>query len=264
MVSSMGRGGKKGRLLVVGLLLLGLSGVGVVAASRWLLPGPTGAPGPPGGRAELERLEVYGEVPDFALIERSGRRITRADLLGKVWITNFIYTDCTETCPLQSAHLARLQAELRGEPDLRLVSITVDPEHDTPEVLAEYAARYRADPGRWLFLTGRREVIYRLAIDGFRLGVADSALAPRGPASALLARVGPLLGPAPAWAHPEDRAPIMHSSRFVVVDRRARIRGYFQSADPEALVRLRQSLRVLLKEGPRTAGDLARRSAPAE
>jgi len=243
----MGRGGR-GRLLVVGLLGLGLAGVGVVAASRWLLPGPTGAPGPSGGRAELERLEVYGEVPDFALIERSGRRITRGDLLGKVWIANFVYTDCRETCPLQSAHLARLQAELRGEPDLRLVSITVDPEHDTPEVLAEYAARYRADPERWLFLTGPREVIHRLAIEGFRLGVADSALAPPGPASALLARAGLLPGFAPAWAHPEDRAPIMHSSRFVLVDRRARIRGYFHGTDPDALWRLRQTVKVVLRE----------------
>lgn len=78
----------------------------------------------------LEKLDVYGEIPDFALAERSGRRITRADLLGKVWIANFIYTHCTDTCPLQTAQVARLQAEFAGEEDLRLVSISVDPERD--------------------------------------------------------------------------------------------------------------------------------------
>lgn len=224
--------GRRGRFVVLGLLGLGLAAVAGVAAARWLFSGPAGTarPGP-----ALERLEVYGEVPDFALIERSRRRIIRADLLGKVWIADFIYTDCAETCPLQSAQMARLQAEFAGTPDLRLVSISVDPEHDTPEVLAAYATRYRADPERWLFLTGPKEAIHRLAVEGFRLGVTEAG-------------VGWLLGPAPAWAHPPDRAPIMHSSSFVLVDRRARIRGYFQGTDPEALWRLRQGVRVLLRE----------------
>lgn len=239
----MGRGGR-GRLVVLGLLGLGLAAGGGVAASRWLFYGTGGPPGPDGPGRALEKLEVYGEVPDFALVERSGRRVTRADLVGRVWITDFIYTDCTETCPLQSAHMARLQAEFTGVPDLRLVSISVDPEHDTPEVLAAYAARYRADPERWLFLTGPKDAIYRLAIEGFRLGVTEAGLLP----GELPAGPGRLFGPAPAWAHPQDRAPIMHSSRFVLMDRRARIRGYFQSTDPEALWRLRQGVRVLLRE----------------
>lgn len=228
------------------------------------------------GKGLLETLDVYGEVPDFALTERSGRRITRADLLGKVWIANFIYTHCTETCPLQSAQMARLQANLQGEPDVRLVSITVDPEQDTPQVLAEYASRFGADRERWLFLTGERRPIYTLALEGFRLSVADpeeldqrsseegvrSDRSPtrqegpspqREPRTSVVARilrmaVAWLLQPTPALAHPgHPGKPFIHSSRFVLVDRQARIRGYYQSNDNEALQRLRNDVRVLLR-----------------
>ncbi|MBI4608817.1 MAG: SCO family protein [Candidatus Rokubacteria bacterium] len=198
----------------------------------------------------LEKLEVYGQVPDFSLIERGGRRITLANLRGKVWIVNFFYTECTDTCPLQSANMARLQADLSAEADVKLVSISVDPEHDTPEVLSEYAARFRADPERWLFLTGLRDAIYRLAIEGFRLGVVDQGeKAQRAPGGE---RAG--LGPAQAWAHPvpnPERKPIIHSSRFVLVDRQAQIRGYYHGTDWESLERLRQNVRVLVQEKPK-------------
>src|SRR6266849_6970962 len=88
-----------------------------------------------GGEVSLEKLDVYGEVPDFSLVERRGRRVGRADLLGKVWVLDFIYTECTETCPIQSLQFARLEREFPDAADLRLVSITVDPVHDTPEIL---------------------------------------------------------------------------------------------------------------------------------
>lgn len=193
-------------------------------------------------RGLLESLDVYGEVPDFALTERSGRRITRADLLGKVWISNFIYTQCTETCPIQSAQVARLQAEFVAEEDLRLVSITVDPERDTPEVLSRYADRYGADPKRWLFLTGDKRAIYRLAKEGFRLGVVD-------PDEQANAGSGfRWLGPGPAWATHGSKGLIIHSSRFVLVDRQARIRAYHLPNDEQSLKRLRRNVTTLMRE----------------
>lgn len=206
----------------------------------------------PSNRTEgvLEKLEVYGRVPDFVLIERSGKRVTLADLLGKVWVVNFFYTECTDTCPLQSANMARLQADLANERDVRLVSISVDPEHDTPEVLAEYAARFRADPERWLFLTGPRDAIYRLAIEGFRLGVVDQGQKARHG----LGEVWAWWGPPSAWGHPvpnPERKPIIHSSRFVLVDRQAQIWGYYHGVDWESLERLRPNVRILLREKPR-------------
>jgi cytochrome oxidase Cu insertion factor (SCO1/SenC/PrrC family) len=168
--------------------------------------------------------------------------VTRADLVGRVWVANFIYTQCTETCPLQSAQLARLQAEFAAESDLRLVSITVDPERDTPAVLSRYAERYAADPARWLFLTGDKGAIYRLARDGFRLGVVDPD--DEGKVSRPLHR----FGPTPAWATHGSKGLIMHSPRLVPVDRRLRIRAYHRPDEEQSLERLRQNLRSLLKE----------------
>ncbi len=223
--------------LVWGLALLLAAGATALAA--WGSRGPRLARDT--NPVSLETLGVYGEVPDFVLTERSGRRITRADLIGRVWIANFIYTECKETCPLQTAKLARLQAEFAGEPDLRLVSITVDPEHDTPGVLARYAERYRADPARWLFLTGDKRAIYHLAKDGFRLGVVDpDDRQARGPLR--------FLRPAPALATHGSKGLIIHSSRFVLVDRQARIRAYHLPDDEASLERLRQNVKTVLRE----------------
>lgn len=230
-----------------GAVVLLLAAGGGLAAWPWL--GRTFGLLTPSDQTEgvLEKLEVYGQVPGFSLTERSGRRITLPDLLGKVWIVNFFYTECTETCPLQSANMARLQADLSGEPDVRLVSISVDPEHDTPEVLSEYANRFRADPDRWLFLTGPNDAIYRLAIEGFRLGVVE----PGEKAQRRLDQSLAWLGPRSAWAHPfpnAERKPLIHSSRFVLVDRRAQIRGYYHGTDWASLERLRSNARILLRE----------------
>jgi protein SCO1/2 len=195
----------------------------------------------------LETLGTYGEVPDFALTERSGRPVDRADLLGKVWLATFIYTQCPETCPLQSARVARLQTEFTAEPDLVLVSITVDPERDTPAALAAYAERYGADPIRWWFLTGEKRAIYRLAKEGFRLGVVD----PDDPAQT--GGILRWLEPAPAFATHGSKGLVMHSSRFVLVDRQARIRAYHLPDDDASLGRLRRNLRTLLREPARSA-----------
>lgn len=241
--------GARRRLPVWGLALVLVSTAGGLAAWLWLGPSVSGisgrvrSPGTIGGA--LEKLEVYGDVPDFSLVERSGRRITRADLLGRVWIANFIYTQCTETCPLQSAKLARLQAEFVGEQDLRLVSISVDPERDTPAVLSRYAERYAADPVRWLFLTGDKRAIYRLATEGFRLGVVD----PDDPARA--GRVSRWLAPEPALATHGSKGLVMHSPRLVLVDRQARIRAYHRPDDEQSLDRLHQHVKILLGDTPK-------------
>lgn len=190
----------------------------------------------------LEKLDVYGRVPEFSLTERSGRQLTLADLRGKVWVANFIYTQCTETCPIQTAQLARVQAEFAGEDDLRLVSITVDPERDTPQVLARYAERYGADPVRWLFLTGDKRAIYRLAKEGFSLGVVDPD------DQAQTSRHLPVFGPTPAQATHGSKGLVIHSARLVLVDRQARIRAYHLPNDEHSLQRLRHNVRLLLRE----------------
>jgi len=237
------------RPLVRGLALLLVSGAGGLAAWVWLGTSVHGISAwlrsSDKSQGSLETLDMYGEVPDFALTERSGRRVTRADLRGKVWIANFIYTQCTETCPIQSARLARLQAEFPGEEALRFVSITVDPERDTPAVLARYAERYAADPVRWLFLTGDKQAIYHLAKEGFRLGVVD----PDDQAKA--GRPLRWLEPALAVATHGSKGLIMHSPRLVLVDRQGRIRAYHRPDDETSLEHLRQNVRTVLRETPK-------------
>jgi cytochrome oxidase Cu insertion factor (SCO1/SenC/PrrC family) len=226
--------------LVLGLIaVVGLAAVAAGAAAVWTALDPRRSAIDDGS---LDRLGDYGVVPDFALTERSGRPVTRAELLGAVWMANFIYTECTETCPAQSLQVRRLQDEFAGAKDLKLVSITVDPERDTAEVLRRYAERYSADPVRWLFLTGPKAAIYALAKDGFKLSVADA-----GGTSAPTERRS-LLSPPAAFASHGSGGIIIHSSRFVLVDRRGGIRAYHRTDDPESLERLRGNVRALLAE----------------
>jgi cytochrome oxidase Cu insertion factor (SCO1/SenC/PrrC family) len=245
--------------LLWGALALVLAGVGFAGA--WSgLRGGLGAWWPATGATT--RLPAYASVPDFALTERSGRLLGAGELRGKVWVATFIYTRCPDTCPLQSAEMARLQREFEAEEDLRLVSVTVDPERDTLAVLSRYAARFSAHPDRWLFLTGDRAAIRRLVAEGFRLAVVEAGELPESPLDEAFppsrggggdARgrtdAGPLLGPALALAHAARGGPmVLHSARFVLVDRASRIRGYYDSTDPERLRQLRRDIRVLLRE----------------
>ena len=229
-------GGRLLRHALWGASVLGLAAVAAAAVVSWR---GTGAWQAGSKERPLEGLQVFWAVPEFSLVERSGRPVTLADLRGKVWIASFVYTECKETCPLQTAHMAQLQRDLAGERDLRFVSITVDPKHDTPAVLSEYAKRYGADPDRWLFLTGDKRAIYRLAKEGFRLSVAD----PDDQAQGVIPWP---FGARPAYGTHGSKGIVIHSSRLVLVDREARTRGYYDGTDPEAMKRLGRDVRTLL------------------
>ena len=173
------------RLFLIPLLLLGLSAA-----------------------APLD--DDLGAVGDFTLTERSGRTISKSDLLGKIWIASFEFTRCTAGCPQISATMERLQEDLIRFPDVRLVTFTVDPEHDHPEELREYADRYHADPQRWLFLTGEEKSIYQLLEKSFHLPAQKNTDGDSGNA-------------------------VMHSPKLVLVDRQGHIRGYFDGrSDPRS------------------------------
>lgn len=256
-----------GFLVVVLVVVAGL-GVWSLIAQQPVTPRLLGKAAPP--------LPVYGTVPAFTLTERSGRPVRLEDLRGTVWIASFIFTHCPDECPLMTAEMARLQAEFIAATDLRLVSITVDPDRDTPAALSQYAAQFQADPQRWLFLTGDKRAIYQLAQEGFRLGISapleDSQGASFGAPTAKAvawsprpARPSPLgggverdhtfaawlprLGPASAWANHGRGGDIGHAARFILIDRQARIRGYYDGLDEAALQRLRRHTQRLLHEG---------------
>ncbi len=255
---------------LLGIVLTGVMGLGIWSLI-WqkplahLLPGISSA-----------ALPVYGSVPDFSLIDQNSRPVQKADLGGKIWVADFIFTQCPDECPLMTAEMARLQSDMAGLQDFRSVSITVDPEQDTPKILSQYAAQFHADAERWLFLTGDKRAIHHLTRDGFRLGVVDptAGLQPSGvPAKGFKASHGSFpeclrppsvwrltraqamdswlmaVFPAPAFAdHGTSKTPL-HSTRFVLVDRRAQIRGYYDSLDQAQLQRLREHLQIIQREG---------------
>jgi protein SCO1/2 len=172
--------------------------------------------------ARSSRLPVLGEAADFSLTEAGGSGLRRADLRGKIWIANFIFTRCAEACPMMMRKEVKLQAELPVRDDLRLVSFSVDPVWDTPKVLTEYAHTFGADRSRWLFLTGDKLQIYRLARENFHLSTEA--------------------------ADPTKEMPILHSSQLVLVDRNGLIRGYYDSTEDEALRKLLRDVDRVLAE----------------
>jgi protein SCO1 len=169
------------------------------------------------GCARSGAIPDYSVVPDFHLTERSNRPVSRQDLDGKVWVADFIFTHCAGLCPAMSANMQKLQQRLPRE--IRLVSFSVDPYNDTPAVLTEYAKRYDADPERWWFLTGDPKSIQELSIGGFKLALEQSGT---------------------------EAEPITHSSRFVLVDQRGHIRGYYSTEEADALDRLVADAKKLL------------------
>jgi len=209
----------KARFLLLGLSVLSL-GI-ILGTFFWLKLAPR--PGLTGWDAKpLEGLQRYGSVPQFSLVERSGKATTLADLRGSIWIADFIYTTCQDTCPMQTAEMAQLQEQWKDRAGLKLVSFSVDPEKDTTEVLSRYANRYNADAQRWLFLTGAKEEISRLVQEGFRLSAVALS------------------------SDSNKDSVIMHSPRFVLIDKHGEIRGYYDSRDPQAMQRMKKDAASLM------------------
>ena len=179
--------------------------------------------------APADSPAVFGSVADFALTASDGRAVTLADLGGTTWVCDFFFTTCTGPCPRMSAAMGELQAELAGS-DARLVSITVDPARDTPEVLRGYADTHGADPARWWFLTGDEQAIYDLCRTSFALPVerADERDAVLG-------------------------MQVAHATRLVTIDGAGRIRGYYDIDGEDVVRRVAARVRFLEREraGPR-------------
>ncbi len=148
---------------------------------------------------------VLGELPPFELVERDGRRVTREDLLGKPSLFAFFFTRCSGPCPALTGQMRRAQEELTGT-DARLISVSVDPGHDTPEVLSAYARSFTADPARWWFLTGEEPAIYHLMRAGFALAVERGDLPDEDDVMGMQ---------------------VTHATRLVALDGAGRIRGYY-------------------------------------
>src|SRR5689334_16521384 len=139
-------------------------GLVLIAAGVLVLAIAQGLP-----RSQPRNNPEYGQVPAFNLTESSGRTVGQQELSGKVWVADFIFTSCAGSCPVMTAQMRKLQDLLPH--DIGLVSFSVDPKRDTPEVLARYAQQFHADPQRWLFLTGDRQTLYNITVNGFKLAL---------------------------------------------------------------------------------------------
>jgi len=173
-------------------------------------------------RGHATDLPKLGHVPDFAFVSERGRPVAARDLEKRVWIADFIFTRCGGTCPAMSERMAALAGTLKDEPGVRFVSFDVDPEHDSLADLATYARQHRADPERWSFLRGERPAVRALAGDGFKLAVVDGRA--------------------------DDPEPILHSSSFVLVDGKRRIRGYYDGLEPAGVEKLAADARHLARD----------------
>ena len=168
--------------------------------------------------ADLPRLFP---VPDETLVADTGRPVRLADNKGYVTVYDFIFTNCAGTCPVMTGTMRRLTKKVEKDAPVRFVSISIDPARDTPEVLRAYAQKVRND-GRWMFLTGGREQIVRLSVEGFKLAAGGT---------------------------PQTAAePLLHSSKFAVADKDGIIREYYGGTDPDSADHVAGTVRDLLRE----------------
>jgi protein SCO1 len=160
-------------------------------------------------------LPVYGQIADFRLTNQNGRAVSLADLRGQVWVADIIFTRCPGPCLKMTKQMKVLQDALPPGSPSKLVTLTTDADFDTPPVLKAYAERFGADPQRWMFLTGTKQEIAKLAIDSLKLSAIEKKPEER--------------------ESPQDL--FVHSTIFVIADKRGQLRGVFETTgegiDPE-------------------------------
>lgn len=166
-------------------------------------------------KPEVRTETVTVSVPDFNLTSQQGEPLGLSEMMGKIWVADFIFTNCPTICPAMTQEMARLQSEFVADP-VYFVSFSVDPERDTSEVLSRYATAYGADDRRWHFLTGDKTKIYQLAEQGFSLAAGHNG------------------------------TEILHSPRFVLINADGNIHDFYDSRSGPAMLRLRRDVKTLL------------------
>jgi len=160
------------------------------------------------------QLPKLGSIPSFEFTDSDGNLISQEDLSGKVWVADFIFTTCTMACPVMTGNMNLIHKAFKNNDKVRIVSISVYPEYDTPEILKEYASRYNANTNRWHFLTGPEENVKLVIKNGFKMGDYEDI--------------------------------IFHSEKFALVDQNGNIRGYYNGIKTDDIKTLKKDIRVLL------------------
>jgi protein SCO1/2 len=174
---------------------------------------------------ESELDTIFQTIPAFNLINEKGQKFSSSSLKGKIYVASFFFTRCGTICPKITGQLSRVQDTFNQDPDLKLVSISVDPAFDHPEKLQAYAKRFDANEGQWTFLTGEKKVIYPLILTGFHVPLADASEYDA------------------AIKNPDET--FIHSERLVLVDKEGVIRGFYVGTDKKEVDRLLVEIKVL-------------------
>ena len=167
-------------------------------------------------KGKENELPEIGMVPEFEFVNSGQEMITLNNLKGKVWVADFIFTTCTMACPMMTGNMNIIHKKYKKNDDVRLVSISVYPEYDTPEVLTKYASQYDANTSRWYFLTGEESTVKRVIKDGFKIGDYEDI--------------------------------IFHSEKFALVDKKGMIRAYYNGMKTEDMKKLKKDINSLLKQ----------------
>ena len=152
-------------------------------------------------------MKDYGAIPNFSLLDQSGEHVSLQQFEGHIWVADMFFTSCQDFCPRLTDKMRALETALHSDTDVRFASVSVDPRHDVPDTLRAYAATHHADTNRWTFLTGPVPAIYALIKDGFHM-------------------------PLDSVGGDQVNAPIVHSPRFVLIDARGHMRGYYNGLKP--------------------------------
>jgi protein SCO1 len=171
-------------------------------------------------------LPLSYSLPDFTLTNQFGQTVSLSDLRGQVWIADIIFTRCGGPCPLMTKRMSELQRAWPKEAPVKLVTLTTDPEYDKPSVLKQYSERFGAEPGRWHFLTGTKQQIGHVAIDGMKLIATEKKQSERE----------------------NDRDLFVHSTLFVIVDQQGRVRSSFEYDDPAMVKKVTTAVKKLMRE----------------
>jgi protein SCO1/2 len=160
-------------------------------------------------------------IPDFAFVDQDSNLITKETLKGKVYVADFFFTTCPTICPIMKTQMLRVYEQYKGNDQVAFLSHTIDPKHDTVAVLKDYADRLGISSGQWHMVTGDREEIFEIAQTSYMVSANEDPSAPGG---------------------------AVHSGAFILVDKKRRIRGYYDGTKAEEVDKLVKDIDFLLKE----------------
>ncbi len=164
---------------------------------------------------------IYNTIPDFAFVNQKGDTVTQKDVAGKIYVTDFFFTSCPTICPVMKRQMIKVYDKYKDNPDFMILSHSIDPDHDTAEVLDKYAADLGVEGTQWEFLTGPKEKIYDIGQGHYLVTAKEDEAAEGG---------------------------YIHSGAFVLVDKDRHVRGMYDGTSEEGTQKLIRDIEILLAE----------------